>query len=120
MIRNKMLRSYSQRLYDELKTFVWKGQKAQAMKGQHDDLVMSLAIGTWLFDLYGGGSGHSNADLNNAMLAAMSTESRPASELSQERRAPFPNNPFKPVQQESWEKGNKSFDPKRDYDWLLK
>jgi len=119
MIRNKMLKSYSQRLYDELKTFVWKGQKAQAMKGQHDDLVMSLAIGTWLFDLYGGG-GTSSADLNKAMIAAMSTESRPAGDIIQERQAPFPQNPFKPLDQPSWEKGNRNFDPKRDYDWLLK
>ena len=114
-----MLRCYSQRLYDELKTFVWKGQKPQAMRGQHDDLVMSLAIGTWLFDLYGGG-GASRADLNKAILAGMSTESRAASEITSERPSPFPANPFKPVDQESWEKGNKNFDPKRAYDWLLK
>ena len=89
------------------------------MKGQHDDLVMSLAIGTWLFDLYGGG-GSSNTDLNKAMIAAMSTESRPASEITSEGRAPFPANAFKPVPQKSWEKGNRNFDPNRDYDWLLK
>ncbi len=119
MIRNKMLKCYSQRLYDELKTFVWKGQKAQAMKGQHDDLVMSIAIGTWLFDLFGGGPS-SREDINKGMLAAMSTESRTASEMDLDRQAPFPANPFKPVEQASWEKGNKNFDPKRDYNWLLK
>ena len=89
------------------------------MKGQHDYLVMSLAIGTWLFDLYGGG-GTSNNDLNKAILAGMSTEKRQASEVMQDRRAPFPLNPFKPVDQKSWEKGNKNFDPNKDYDWLLK
>ena len=119
MIRNKMIRCYSQRLYDELKTFVWKGQKAQAMRGQHDDLVMSLAIGTWLFDLYGGG-GSSRADLNKAMLAGFSTESRSAKELSNDQNKPFPLNPFKPVKQDQWEKGNKNFDSRSAYDWLLK
>jgi hypothetical protein len=119
MIRNKTLRCYSARLYEELKTFVWKGQKAQAMNGQHDDLVMSLAIGSWLFDLYGAG-GESRADLNKAILAGMSTESRPATDITPERPPPIPANPFKPVNQESWEKGNKNFDPQRDYDWLIK
>ena len=119
MIRNKMIRCYSQRLYDELKTFIWKGQKAQAMRGQHDDLVMSLAIGTWLFDLFAAG-GESRAGLNKAILAGFSAESRDASELSHEKTAPFPLNPFKPVKQEQWEKGNKNFNSRSAYDWLLK
>ena len=59
-------------------------------------------------------------DINKAILAGMSTESRRASEIVHDRQAPFPANPFKPVEQASWEKGNKNFDPKRDYDWLLK
>jgi hypothetical protein len=47
-IRNGRLRTYSQRLYDQLQAFVWNGSKAQAAKDAHDDLVMSLAIGVWL------------------------------------------------------------------------
>tara|TARA_Y100000385_G_scaffold288058_1_gene353746 strand:- start:618 stop:2216 length:1599 start_codon:yes stop_codon:yes gene_type:complete len=50
VIRRKHIKSYSSRLYDELKTFVWKNGKAQAQKGKNDDLVMSLAIGVWLYD----------------------------------------------------------------------
>jgi hypothetical protein len=51
LIRNKLLVSYSSRFYQELKTFVWSNNsKAEAMKGHNDDLVMSLAIGSWLFD----------------------------------------------------------------------
>ena len=50
MIRNKQILSYSSRFYDEIKTFVWKGNKAQAMKGYNDDLVLSLAIGSWIVD----------------------------------------------------------------------
>ena len=42
------MKSYSQRLYDQLQAFIWNGAKAQAAKDAHDDLIMSLAIGTWL------------------------------------------------------------------------
>jgi len=120
IIRNKMLKSYSQRLYEEMKTFVWKGQKAQAMKGQHDDLVMSLAIGGWLFDIYGGGTS-SNADLNKAMLAAMSRDTTSADPIiNQETPSPFPNNPWKPVKQEEYRGRGMKKNPARDYDWLLK
>jgi hypothetical protein len=48
VFRNKAMKIYSQRLYDQLQAFVWNGQRAEAMKGGHDDLVLSLAIGTWL------------------------------------------------------------------------
>lgn len=47
-IRNSRLKSYSQRLYDQLQAFIWNGAKAQAAKDAHDDLIMSLAIGAWL------------------------------------------------------------------------
>lgn len=50
VIRNKTLISYSQRLYHELQNFMWNGNRAQASKDANDDLVMSLAIGTWLID----------------------------------------------------------------------
>jgi hypothetical protein len=50
MLRNGRLKSSSIRLYSELKTFVWNGKKVSAMKGYNDDLVMSLAIGSWIAD----------------------------------------------------------------------
>jgi hypothetical protein len=70
VIRNKKLISYSSRFLDELKTFVWLGEKAQAMKGKHDDLVMALAIGAWLLDTSDSFSNNSAA-LNKAMLFSM-------------------------------------------------
>ena len=69
VIRNKEVNIYSTRFYEELKTFVWKGNKAQAMKGYNDDLVMSMAIGTWLFDASSDYS-KSSKTLNDAMLSA--------------------------------------------------
>lgn len=71
VLRNKMIKVYSTRFYEELKTFIWIGSKAQGMKGHNDDLVMSLAIGVWLFDSVDGYS-KSSKDINSAMLKAMS------------------------------------------------
>jgi len=50
MIRNKTLKTYSQRLYDQLQAFVWNGNKPMAGKDSFDDLIMSLAIGCWLVE----------------------------------------------------------------------
>ena len=41
-------------------------------RGKHDDLVMSLAIGVWLYDTSNFHS-KSSADLNKAMLSGFST-----------------------------------------------
>jgi hypothetical protein len=40
----------SNRLVDELLTFVYINNRAQAMQGYNDDLVMSFAIGLWVRD----------------------------------------------------------------------
>ena len=48
LIRNNKLKTYSQRLYDQLQAFVWNGQRAQAARDAHDDLIISLAIALWL------------------------------------------------------------------------
>ena len=48
LIRNKIIKINSIRLFNELKTFVWSHGKAQAMRGYNDDLVMSCAIACWV------------------------------------------------------------------------
>jgi len=74
VIRNKNIRVYSARLYEEFKTFVWNHSKAQAMKGKNDDLVISLAIGIWLYDAEN--ITHvTNIDLNKAMLQGFGVNS---------------------------------------------
>lgn len=40
----------SERGLDEIYAFIWNGQKAEAMKGYNDDLVLSLMIGLWVRD----------------------------------------------------------------------
>ena len=52
-IRNKQILIHSSRFYDEIKTFIFNNGRAQAMRGHHDDLVMSMAIGLWLFETSG-------------------------------------------------------------------
>ena len=48
-IRNKMLTTYSSRLYHEFKTFIWNNGKPQAMRSYNDDLII-IAIGCWVKD----------------------------------------------------------------------
>lgn len=48
LVCNMELGLHSQRLINELTTFIWKDGKAQAMKGHNDDLVMAYAIGLWI------------------------------------------------------------------------
>ena len=76
VLRTKQVKIRSSRLYEELKTFVWKNGKAQAMRGQNDDLIMALAIGVWLYDTSPQLS-KSGTDLNKAMLAAFAVNSTP-------------------------------------------
>ena len=46
--REKAVYVQSHRLIDELFVFIYNGQKAEAMRGYNDDLVMSFAIGLWI------------------------------------------------------------------------
>ena len=50
LLRNKQLKIYSQRFYTQLQTFVWINSRPVALKGSNDDLIMSLAIGSWLLE----------------------------------------------------------------------
>lgn len=71
VLRNKTLLIKSSRFYEELKVFtISSSGKMGAKRGYNDDLVMSLAIGTWLFDASGDHSKSSKV-LNEQMLNAM-------------------------------------------------
>lgn len=74
VLRRHEIKSYSSRLYDELKTFIWKNGKLQAQKGKNDDLVMSLAIGVWLYDTSPVLT-QQGQKLSDAMLAAFAVNS---------------------------------------------
>jgi hypothetical protein len=49
-MRNKLVKTYSSRLANEFRTFIWYNGKPQAMRGYNDDLVMALAICCWVRD----------------------------------------------------------------------
>ena len=49
-IRNKLITLHSNRLFHEMKTFIWYNGKPQAMRSYNDDLIMALAITCWVRD----------------------------------------------------------------------
>jgi len=49
-VRKKEVEIVDDRLIDELFTFIWLGQRAEAMRGYNDDLVISYAIALWVRD----------------------------------------------------------------------
>lgn len=68
LLRNRQLHVKSQRLYDQLQSFIWNGNKPMASKDAYDDLVLSLAIGTWMLDA--GEGKNANVDIMYALLGS--------------------------------------------------
>ena len=117
VVRNREIRSYSSRLYEEAKTFIWRGNKAQAQKGRNDDLIMSLAIGVWLYDTSPVHSKHAY-DLNKAMLDGFDVNAR---EMERDAPTPWENNaynPFKPFHVSEMPVSGSNH-PMGDLGWLL-
>lgn len=79
-LRNQTIRIRSSRLIEEFKTFVWKGDKAQAKKGSHDDLVMSLAIGNTLV-IPKGKHVIKKSDIAKAMLSGFAVNAKGKQEI---------------------------------------
>lgn len=74
VLRNQVIRLPSKRLVNELKTFVWRNNKAQAMKGYNDDLVMALAIGVNLYE-NSGRVQYSQEEIAKGLISGMSVAS---------------------------------------------
>lgn len=122
VLRNKQIKTYSSRFYEEMKTFIWKNNKAQAMRDKNDDLVMALAIGVWLYDTNVSFNKQS-VDINKVMLDAMGfTSKKPKGILDPELKAMSHNNPFKPVILENapTEDSEETKDAPYNFGWLLK
>ena len=71
LIRNRVLKINSIRLFNELRTFIWNNGKAEAMRGYNDDLVMACAIACWIRDTALVANKHDIA-YKKAMLGGMS------------------------------------------------
>jgi len=128
ILRNKQIKIYSTRFCDELKTFIWKGQKAQAQRGYNDDLVISMAIAMWLYDASDEHS-RSSAVLNDAMIKAMKRETKTYDDLPDAilNNRPYNSNSRNPnadmsnknreIKSREW--GNRiEFNP--EFDWMYK
>jgi hypothetical protein len=76
MTRNGQFLSRSQRLFEQLQTFTWHGNKATAMVGYHDDLVMSAAAACWLSRPTRSVERVDDVEATTAMLRATSKETR--------------------------------------------
>jgi len=119
VLRNDHITLYSDRLYNELKTFIWKGSKAQAQKGQNDDLVLALAIGVWLYDT-SPGHNRQTVDLNAAMLKAFGVNRNTAKDSVVPDANVFAHNPYKPRLLNAAEPTQADEDdPNLDLSWLL-
>jgi hypothetical protein len=51
-VRNHSLIIRSKRVHEELRTFIWDGGRAEAMRGKNDDAVMTTALSTWMRDVF--------------------------------------------------------------------
>ena len=71
-MRNKLIKINSNRLLSELKTFIWKAGRPQAMRSYNDDLVMSFAIGCWVRDTVIVES-HKSVEYSKGLLEGIST-----------------------------------------------
>jgi len=125
VLRNKQLAVYSSRFYEELKVFaVGSDGRASARRGYNDDLVMSLAIGTWLFDASADYSKNSKA-LNDAMLKAMSRNATPYGDTPEAVNTPiYVFGGFAKQNREGRSNFNGSVDAKskqniKDHKWLF-
>lgn len=133
LIRNGILKTYSQRLYDQLQAFVWVGNKPVASKDNHDDLVISLAIGCWMLEGVTGTNENALA-MAMAMLKATRVDTRDTTHITNSYHAvqPLvnpnikgsnPNSMYRPVNPEQAQRRRDN--PSRandlsDFSWLMK
>lgn len=80
VLRNKTVKIYSERFLQQINAFVWKGHKPMASKESNDDLVLSLAMGTWLLSDTGV-KDKDDASMTLALLKSMTIEKRETSIL---------------------------------------
>ena len=126
LVRNKKLKIKSIRLYDELRTFIYKNNKPQAMKGKNDDLVMSAAIGAWIAHTMTDGYSKNDTEMSAALLKGMN---RNTHKISETNISPFYNsgmtsiNPAIPVVMTDGLKQKLSktglVGKNSDFDWLF-
>jgi hypothetical protein len=117
-IRNDLIRLRSSRLFDEFRTFVDVNGKLRAMKGKNDDLVMSLAIGCWLYDGKKHEEPKSGMTIEQAMLAAFGVNSRGRGAMEKYVDPSVHRKPFSPVPDHVIAM-QRNPGPLEEHDWVL-
>jgi len=116
VLRTKQVLVKSSRLYEELKTFIWKNGKAQAQRGQNDDLIMALAIGVWLYDTSPHLSKH-GTDINKVMLQAFGVNDTKIEDTVMHPRPSHTEEVGSPGKRKLWPS---STNPYTNFDWVIK
>ena len=102
--REKSVIVNSQRLIDELFVFIYNGQRAEAMSGYNDDLVLSFAIGLWVRDT-----------ALRLRVEGIELQKKAVSGITSNQRVYMPT----PVENDSWD-WDIGKDKKEDLTWLIK
>ena len=83
----------SQRLFNELNTFVYVNGRPDHQKGQHDDLIMAFAMAMFVGET-SFAQLEKATEQTKAMLESWTTESNPFKESSQNYNPSLPSNPY--------------------------
>ena len=83
----------SQRLFNELNTFVYVNGRPDHQKGQHDDLIMAFAMAMFVGET-SFAQLEKATEQTKAMLESWTTETNPFKESSQNYNPGLPSNPY--------------------------
>ncbi len=115
-IREKTLRIKSKRFIDELSVFVWHNNKAEAMRGYNDDLILSMCIGLWVQDtalrLRSESMDMNRSLLNNIKKVGNSSTSEVFSNATQKNKQLA-------LESWSWQTNKIGVSRKEDLNWLM-
>jgi hypothetical protein len=110
-VENKVVTIRSIRLLEELRVFVWRNNKQQAMQGYNDDLVMAFSIGLYLRE--------TSLRFKTTMDTLTAVGINNIGRLGSEGPANYSNNPYS--QQNSWTQEISTPNGQEQYDisWLI-
>ena len=116
VLRTKQVMVKSSRLYEEIKTFVWKNGKAQAQRGQNDDLIIALAIGVWLYDT-SPQLCKQGTDINKVMLQAFGVNNTNIKDTVMSQQSAYADDNTKVGNRKSL---SPTSNPYTNFDWVIK
>jgi hypothetical protein len=106
----------SKRFIDELSVFIWNNNKAEAMRGYNDDLILSMCIALWVQDtalrLRSESMGVNRALLDNIKRVGNNNASEIFSNATQKNRQLA-------LESWSWQTNKIGVSRKEDLNWLM-